>query len=192
MTRIVLLAALVFVPAALATHPSGPYVTRRANLDGDRAGERAVGWLDVDSRHTYSRWSVTIEDRCRGRWKRYPVSSVWNGAQALETLRAPNADGLTARHEVFYVLRSGQAQGEAAVVGLDNRRPCPGPRFLFRYVASKSPGISSFAVELGDFDPRVRGLEIRIEEHSPDLNRFRFYRYDRRAGRYALYRTTQA
>ena len=185
-------AALAVVPAALASHPSGPYITRRANLDADRAGERAVGWLRVDSGHTYSRWSVTIDDRCGGRWRQYPVSAVWNGARALETLRTPEADGLTARREVFYVLRSGEAQGEAAVLGLNDRRPCPGPRFLFRYVASKSPGLTSFAVELRDFDLPLRGLEVRVEERSPELDRFRYYRYNRRTGGYVLYRTTPA
>ena len=185
-------AALAVVPAALASHPSGTYVTRRANLDGDRAGERAVGWLDVDSGHTRSSWSVKIDDRCGGRWRQHQVSAVWNGARALETLRAPEADGLTGRREVFYVLRSSEAQGEVAVVHLDNRRPCPGPRFLFHYLSSKGLRLSRFAAELRDFDSRVRGLEIRVEEHAPELDRFRYFRYDRRAGRYVLYRTTPA
>ncbi len=190
MTRFVLLAALVVVPAGLASHPSGPYITREANLDGDRAGERAVAWLNADSGHTYSKWSVTVEDRCRRRWNRYPVSAVWNGS--LETLRAPEADGLQGRREVFYVLRAGQAKGETAVVRLNARRPCPGPRFLFHYVAPKDVGLLTFTAELKDFDPSVRGLEVRLKERSTRTERVRYYRYDRNAARYLLYRTTPA
>lgn len=184
------LLALVVIPAALAGHPSGPYVTRRANLDRDRAGESAVGWLSVDSGHTYSRWSVTLEDRCRRRPKRLSVSAVWNGT--LETLRVPEADGLVGRREVYYVLRVGQAKGEVAVVQLADRRPCPVPRFLFHYVAPKDVQLVSFSAELKDFDPRSKGLELRLEERFVTTNRARLYRYDRRAARYVLYLTTTA
>lgn len=192
MKRLVtILAALVIVPVALATHPSGPSVTRRANLDDDRAGERAVGWLDVDSGHTYSRWHVTVEDRCRGRWARHRVSAVWNGARALETLRAPEADGATRRREVFYVMRSGRAEGEAAIVRLDRRRPCPATQFLFHYV-TKDPELISFRVQLGDFVRGFPGLELRLDELSFGVDRFSFYRYDRRSGRYVRYRLIEA
>jgi hypothetical protein len=186
---LVLVAALVVVPASLASHPSGPYVTRWANLDGDRAKERAVGWLDVDSRHTYSNWSVTIEDRCHGRWNRHKVSGVWDGK--LETLRVPEADGVTRRREVFYRLRSKPAEGEAAIVRLDRRSPCPAPRFLFHYVA-RDPDLLRFDVDLGDFDDRHPGLEVRLTELSLGQDRINYYRYDRRAGRYVVYRSIPA
>ncbi len=189
MRRLVFLLALLVVPSAPAGHPSGPYVTRSANLDGDRAAERAVGLLDVDSGHTYSRWSVAIEDRC-GNSKRYPVSAVWNGT--LETLRAPEANGLVGRREVFYVLRGGPARGEVAVVQLANRRPCPRPRFLFHYVAPNDGRLTGFSAELTDLDPSVKGLELRLKERFATAQRSRLYRYDRRVARYVLYRTTTA
>jgi len=185
----VFLLALVVVPSALAGHPSGPYFTRSANLDGDRAAESAVGSLDVDSGHSYSRWSVTIEDRC-GRMKRYPVSAVWNGT--LETLRVPEANGLVGRREVLYVLRAGPAKGEVAVVQLAARSPCPVPRFLFHYLAPKDVQLMGFSAELRDLDPSAKGLELRLEERFATARRARLYRYDRRAARYVLYRTTTA
>lgn len=180
-------AALAVVPAALATHPSGPYVIRRANLDSDRARERAVGWLDVDSGHTSSRSWVTIDDRCGGRWKQHRVSAVWDGTLELQVLEA---DVRTGWHEVFYVLRAGRTRGEAAVVQLNRRRPCPAPRFLFHYVAPKD--LVSFLVQCDDFIPELRGREVLVQERTRTSKRVRYYWYDPRAERYRLFEPTRA
>ncbi len=186
--RFVLLVALVTVPVALAAHPDGPYATRRANLDHDRAVEQAVGWQSSDIGHTEVNWWAEIENACRGRKTRYRVSGK---RRALEVLRTPEADGATKRREVFYVLRDSVGQGETAIVRLTRRRSCPAPRYLFRYVSR--PDVIRFGVGLSDFDRSRRGLELRVlESVRGDPVTSRYYAYDPRAERYLLYRTTQA
>jgi hypothetical protein len=186
--RFALLVALVAVPVALASHPDGPYETRRANLDQDRAVEQAVGWQSSDIGHTTIAWWVEIENACRGRKAKYRVSGK---RRTLDVFRTPEADGATKRREVFYVLRDSVGQGETAIVRLTRRRSCPAPRYLFRYVTHFD--VIRFTVGLSDFDRSKRGLEVRLfEDMLGDADTTRYYAYDPRTERYLLYRTTQA
>jgi hypothetical protein len=186
--RFALLVGLVAAPVALASHPDGPYETRRANLDQDRAVEQAVGWQASDIGHTRVDWWVEIQNECRGRATRYRVSGK---RRTLDVLRVPNADAETKRREVFYVLRDSVGQGETAIVRLTRRRSCPSPRYLFRYVTHFD--VIRFDVRLGDFAKSKRGLEVRVlEDMLGDAGTTRYYAYDARAQRYLLYRANPA
>lgn len=186
MVRFALLAALAAVPAALASHPDGPYETRRANLDHDRTVEKAVGWQSSDIGHTRVEWWVEIENECRGRARKHRASGK---RRTLDVLRTPEADGATKRREVFYVLRDSVGQGETSIVRLTRSRSCPAPRYLFRYVTRFD--VIRFEARLRDFDRGKRGLELQLLEGvRGEPVTTRYYAYDPRAERYLLYRTT--
>jgi hypothetical protein len=168
-------------------HPIGPHVLARGSLDADRAAE-TLAELEgpVDCAHSAFVAEMQLLDTCRGRTLRYPLSAAYRRPdERLDRGAIIEADGLRGRREAFFVIHGATSEtGEAAVVHLVARRrgACPRPRFLFRY----EPGldVTSFDVELGDFDARFSGLEVRVTEKAGVYRYVRTYRFDRLRARY--------
>lgn len=199
MRLVAALVAAAAVPAAFAAHPSQLRETK-ANLDRDRALERIVASEDVSSDHSVWRASVAVVDRCRGRDRSL---LVLDGYQRLETARAVQADGRSAR-ETLGVLRGLAAgAGEARLVRLVARAGrCPSLRTLFSYVAARAePGpvpelrLTWFTVDLAELERRYPGRELRLVEQfsmPPMLSSVRretLYRHVRTRDVYVAYAT---
>jgi hypothetical protein len=196
--RLVIVLALVAVPAALASHPSR-LVETKANLDGDRAAERIVGVEDVSRDHSTWRASVRIVDRCGGRERSYPVVA---GFPRLGEAKAEQVDGRGAKEVLGVVYSVSAGDGVARLVRLVGRRGrCGALRTLFSYVAAKSdrpgPGLDlvQFTVEVVELDTRHPGRELRLTElfQTPPMlssvHREKLYRYARSRDTYVLYDT---
>jgi hypothetical protein len=196
--RLVLLLAVVVVPAALAAHPSR-LIEVKANLDGDRAPERIVGVEDVSSDHSVWRASVRVVDRC-GRRSR--THQLVGGFQRLGEAKAEQADGRGAK-EVLGVLYTVSANdGIARLARLAGRsQRCPTLRTLFQYRGRQSPRpapeaeLVQFTVDLVELDSRRPGRELRVTElfqippMLSSIHRESLYRYVRARDGYVLYET---
>ena len=196
--RLVVVLALVVVPAALASHPSR-LIETKANLDADWASERIVGMEDVSRDHSIWRASVRIVDRCGGRNRSYRVVA---GFQRLGEARAEQVDGRGAKEVLGVVYSVSAGDGVARLVRLvSTPGRCPALRTLFDYVAAKSdragPGFDlvQFTVEVVELDARYPGRELRLTElfQTPPMlssvHREKLYRYVRPRDTYLLYET---
>jgi hypothetical protein len=196
--RVVLLVALVVVPAALAAHPSR-LIEVKANLDADRAPERIVGVEDVSSDHSVWRASVRVVDRCAGRSRTHQLVG---GFQRLGEAKAEQADARGAK-EVLGVLYNVSANdGIARLVRLAGRsQRCPTLRTLFQYRGRQSPRpapeaeLVQFTVDLVELDSSRPGRELRVTElfqippMLSSIHRESLYRYVRARDGYVLYET---
>jgi hypothetical protein len=196
--RLVVVLALLAVPAALASHPSR-LIETKANLDADRTAERIVGVEDVSRDHSIWRANVRIVDRCGGRNRSYRVVA---GFQRLGEAKAEQVDGRGAKEVLGVVYSLSARDGVARLVRLVSRPGrCPALRTLFDYVAAKSdrpgPGFDlvQFTIEVVELDARRQGRELRLTElfQTPPMlssvHREKLYRYVRTRDTYALYET---
>jgi hypothetical protein len=215
-TLLVALAALA--PAALADGVNRP---RSANLDSDSYVERVIPQEVCESTDgalrlpqprcaddQLSRRRIVIEDICAADVYRRTISTVQD---FVDRLRIVEADGRTARPEIFFDIRSGATGrgGESRVVRYDDPRPgatCPHPRVLFRYPTRATLGRlprgatarSGYATFVRDYSRRFRGKEVRLDELYVDRNdafccpsfrRVTYLRYARKRDRYVRFRT---
>jgi hypothetical protein len=197
--RLVLLVALVVVvPTAHATHPAHESV-QPANLDLDAAVEQVVAAHGASSDHSVWNASIRIRDRCKGRTRSYVVV---DGYALLWQWNVVQADG-RGPNELLAVIRSplGDA-GEARVVRLRSRtRRCGVLHTLFRYVAgrARSPApdlvLKDIYVLIEDGDKRWPGRELVLwerfrHEWTTSVIRVTYHRYDRPRDRYVAYETS--
>jgi hypothetical protein len=207
MRRLALAPASACLLAAPALAFMGP-VTKRGDLDGDRAREsvtvKRVDIPGVDD--AFDRTEVRVKDSC-------PSGSVNRRVAGpednLELLRLKRADTHTGR-EVYVKLRSGAAArlGQARLVAWRRAsgRACRKPRPLFSYSSDRHtatpPGgtgdISAFDTKLRNASRRFRGLEVVLVEtfntaSDPpccgSLKKRTYWRYSRGGDRYVRYGT---
>ncbi len=207
MRRLALVALLACLAAAPAAAFVGP-VTRRGDLDGDRALERVeavrVDLEGVDD--AFDATAIRVTDSCRGRPVRQRVAGPQDN---LATLRLRPVDPRPGR-EIIVDLRSGAAGrlGEARVVAW--RRggaSCRRARSLFAYRSdrptSSPPGatdeVSFFGIRLRDASRRYAGMEIVLSETflrrgepgcCGSIRKSTLLRYSRARDRYLPYRVT--
>jgi hypothetical protein len=194
--------------SAPGCHPNrSRYVA--VNLDRDPARENVSSAEETNCAHTHQSASVTIQDRCRGRWNTFSISGAFlNFADTPlidNSFRIVEADGATRRPEVFLDVAgftpNGRKLGLAKVVRLDRRARdgCSAPKTLFAYSTSGYSGgpgrtLVRWDAQLVDADGAWPGLEVVLTETTapeggnPLSRRVRQYRYDRGAGRYLVYK----
>jgi hypothetical protein len=220
MTRLAItLVVVACVGASLAAIALGADRSRKANLDSDPALERVVGRLLCQatdgSLHPpqpacgsdqFPRRRVEVEDTCAGAPVSVPISSAQD---VVFKLRVTEADGATARPEVFFDLRSGASGrvGDVRVVRYDDvSGGCPAPHDLFRYPSRRTlgriphgaVGRDSFSIAVRDYTRRFRGKELEVLESyvdhddafcCPTYGRTSFFRFKRKLDRYVRYET---
>ena len=196
-------ALLVLLVAAVpAAHPI--FGTRqKVNLDSDRALEEVRSVRGMTFNHAQSVTAVWVEDRCRGRVQRLTLTPR-DAAPHLARLDVEQIEHMTARPEVFFVLKSGSPRrpGLSKVVRLDGGgRVCALPRVLFEYTTAQPLGarqdtLVDFHVDVGNYAPHLPGDEIFVAEfygapRVPPTSSVTLvtalYRYDSPSRRYVRY-----
>ena len=210
------LLAVTALPAARAAEK-----TISANLDSDPAPEQVAGRLlcgttdgklvvpqPTCSTDQFPQRRIEVTNACAGKPYTYAISSVQD---FVDRLRVTEADGATARPEIFFDIRSGASGrgGEARVVRIRDEGPqgCPpGVERLWSYpsrstlgrVPRGASGHDSWSPTLRDFSRHFKGKEIRLRETYVDRNdafccpsfaRTTFFRFNRAKDRYVRYST---
>jgi hypothetical protein len=194
-----LVVALLFVPAALASHPSW-FLERKANVDADRALERISAEYDVSSDHKFERATVSVFDNCRGRVRHYQ----------LAVGKSTNREGILdqralGRPGVLFTMVYPDLHEVARVVQLrpKQRGACPTPVAIFDYSSARPPfpapegyTVRDAKLEPGELSTTFAGKELLLTEEyqSPRLNPLRvlrktYYNYSAAKRRYVAYRT---
>jgi hypothetical protein len=214
-----ILTASATVALALAAASPAADRFRTSNLDSDPEPERLVVrelCQSADGELTppqprcgndqFPRRRIEIEDVCNGQPASLLVSTVQDDVSKLRVLEA---DGRTARPEIFFDLRSGATGrgGDVRLVRLDEvTGACPRTLALFRYPSRSTRGAiprgaafrDSFSVSVGDRRKRYRGKEIRVTETyvdrddaycCPSFRRDTYFFFARRVDRYVRYGT---
>lgn len=153
------LALALAAPAAAFVEP----ITKRGNLDGDRASETVLvrPHRPTDAQDDFERTQVRVRDTCPAGIVDRRIAPVHDN---LERLRLRRADRL-AGAEVFVVLRDG-ARGVLGEARLVSWRPdaaaCRRPKPLFVYDSDRpTPTPRGGTGDLAFFNARMRELEVR-------------------------------
>jgi hypothetical protein len=154
----------------------------------------------------FPRRRIEIENTCAGKPLILAVSTVQD---TVDRLRIVEADGATARPEIFFDMRSGATGrgGEAAVVRLGDERPgaCTTVSMLFRYPTRSTLGrVPRGASGHDSWSPvllparvgtsrRIRLTETYVDRNDafccPSFKRVTLFRYSRKRDRYVRGRT---
>jgi hypothetical protein len=200
-TTCALVAALVFGPAAFASHPSW-FLDRKANLDADRALERISAEYEVTSDHRFERATIAILDNCKGRVRQFQLAAPARSMNR-EDIVGPRVLG---RRALLFSMVYRDGHEIARVVQLRPRRrgACPTPVAIFAYSSARPPYpapqgslVRDARVVVGDYAAKFAGRELQlIEEYTrtPRMDPIRklrrtYFRYSNAKRRYVPYRT---
>ncbi|HET7856900.1 MAG TPA: hypothetical protein VFL41_10630 [Gaiellaceae bacterium] len=198
-TTFALVAALLLVPAAFASHPSW-VLEWKGNVDADRALERISAEYDVSSDHKFERATISVFDNCRGRVRQY----------TLAVGRSTNREGILGQRDlgrpgVLFTMVYADRHEIARVVQLrpKQRGACPTPVAILDYSSARPtyPAPQGYTVrdaklQPGDYSATYAGRELLLTEEytSPRLNPIRllrntYFNYSAAKRRYVPYRT---
>lgn len=191
-----------------ACHPSFQHV-RRVNLDADAEKEIVTAFESTSCDHRQQSAGIRISDHCGSHWNAFLVSGrmrTLGPVSVDKAFRVLNADGTTARRELFFALHGTDdagPRGVAKVIRLDRfASGCAWPHILFGYTTASysrdaTRTLVSWTADPRDVDASWPGLEVVLAETTRSQlggsccvtlsRRVRQYRYDRRAGRYVVF-----
>jgi hypothetical protein len=181
--------ALLAIPSIAAG--AGAITPKVVNLDGDPALEQVIPQEVCTSLTSsvvasactpdqYPQRRVLIEDTCNNAPRAVVVSSVQD---TVDRLVIANLDGLTARPEIYFDMRSGASGrvGDTRILRWDDPATagaCEQVRTLFRYPSRKTRGKvprgaryrDNYGVRVKEFSKRYPGKEIKLSETYVDRN----------------------